>query len=353
MSNIDEKKEDLLIKYSSKLSAYFIIVGVLGFCILILPFAFEQGNIPNYGIVGDTVGGLLNPIIAIPATILTFLAFWVQYKANEQQKRDLQVERFENKFYAMLQIHRDNVNEVSIGQTLSGRKSFISMFNELKFTYYSIKDYYEKKYKPLNLQSNINDEVLYNISYLIFFFGIGPNSSLIVLDMIDEKYKGFFLSVETFIKGQQILWRDERKKGNKISVEIPTGYFELDLKYIPFNGQMSKLSHYVRHLFQLVKYVDDADDKIFSYEDKYNYIASIRAQLSAHEQLLLFYNAVSILGKPWLDGSNYLKKYCVIKSTPLPLADFYKEPKTLLGTINEYGKTMFEWGEIKNRMTTL
>lgn len=101
----NEVKEDILIKYTTKLSAYFIIIAVLGFCILMLPFAFTQSDIPNYGIVGDTLGGLLNPIIAIPATLLTFLAFWVQYKANEQQKRDLQIERFENKFYAMLQIH--------------------------------------------------------------------------------------------------------------------------------------------------------------------------------------------------------------------------------------------------------
>ncbi|MEM0543329.1 hypothetical protein WFZ85_11940 [Flavobacterium sp. j3] len=88
--NINEEKENILLKYSSKLSAYFIIIAVLGFGILMLPFIFEGGETPNYGIVGDTVGGLLNPIIAIPATILTFLAFWVQYKANLEEKKHLQ-----------------------------------------------------------------------------------------------------------------------------------------------------------------------------------------------------------------------------------------------------------------------
>jgi len=61
------------------------------------------------------------------------LAFYVQYKANEQQrtqfedelkKRDLEkieqdktwrIERFENKFYQLLALHRDNVNEMQIG----------------------------------------------------------------------------------------------------------------------------------------------------------------------------------------------------------------------------------------------
>ncbi len=51
------------------------------------------------GPVGDTIGGILGPFIGIAAAILTFLAFWVQFKANEQQKNDLQIERFENKFY--------------------------------------------------------------------------------------------------------------------------------------------------------------------------------------------------------------------------------------------------------------
>lgn len=302
------------------------------------------------GLIGDTMGGTMNPFIAIAAALLTFLAFWIQYKANEQQKKDLQVERFENKFYEMLKIHRDNIAEITIGKTLAGRKSFISMFNELKFTYYVVKDYNDKKYTPLKLQDEISDEIVYNISYLIFFFGIGSNSSLIILDMIDEKYKGFFKCIEEYIKQQQILWRSERKKGKSIAVNSLDGVFELNIRYLPCNGQMSKLSHYVRHLFQLVKFVDDADEKVFDYSSKYNYIASIRSQLSAHEQLLLFYNAVSVLGKPWLDNPNYLKKYCVIKSCPLPLANFYKNPRDLLGDSNEYGKVMFEWGEIKNRL---
>jgi len=302
------------------------------------------------GLIGDTMGGTMNPFIAIAAALLTFLAFWIQYKANEQQKKDLQVERFENKFYEMLKIHRDNIDEITIGKSLKGRKSFISMFNELKFTYYSVKKF-TKYYNSLGIQDEIQEDVIYNVAYLIFFFGVGKNSSLIVKDILGSEYEGYFLSVEGQINIFQIYWRNERRLGRQIAVDTDYGdIFNLDIRYKPCNGQMSKLSHYVRHLFQLVKFVDDADDKVFDYSSKYNYIASIRSQLSAHEQLLLFYNAVSVLGKPWLDNPNYLKKYCVIKSCPLPLANFYKNPRDLLGDSNEYGKIMFEWGEIKNRL---
>ncbi|WP_338378847.1 putative phage abortive infection protein [uncultured Flavobacterium sp.] len=317
------------------------------------PYYDENENLQYLGSLGDLVGGLLNPIIAIPATILTFLAFWVQFKANEQQKTDLKIERFENKFYEMLQIHRDNVNEVTIGSSLVGRKSFISMFNELKFTYHLVNSYYENFYKTLNLQENIDDEVIYNVSYFIFFFGVGKNSSLIVKDLLGDQYEGFFNSVEEYVKLYQLLWRNQSRIGRPIDVIIDlNSNYTLDIRYMPCNGQMSKLSHYVRHLFQMVKFVDDADKDIFDYESKYNYIASIRSQLSAHEQLLLFYNSVSVLGKPWLDTPNYLKKYCVIKSCPLPLANFYKKPLEILGEKNDNGKIMFEWGEIKQRLNS-
>jgi len=199
----------------------------------------------------------------------------------------------------------------------------------------------------------ISDDVLYNISYLIFFFGVGLKNSPLILDVIDSKYNGFFQSVEECVKGTQTLWRTERAEGRKIAVSRENDVFELDLGYIPCNGHTSILSHYVRHLFQLVKYVDDADSKYFDDDVKYDYIATLRSQLSTYEQLLLFYNAVSVLGKPWLEAPNYLKKYCVVKSIPLPLADFYKLPLTVLGEANDNGKVMFEWTEIKKRLKTV
>jgi hypothetical protein len=36
--------------------------------------------------IGDSIGGILNPVIGFTACILTFLAFYIQYRANETQK---------------------------------------------------------------------------------------------------------------------------------------------------------------------------------------------------------------------------------------------------------------------------
>ncbi len=304
------------------------------------------------GTIGDTFGGTVGPIVALIASYLTFIAFWAQYKANEQQKRDLQIERFESKFYNLIEIHRNNVNEIMIGKSLLiGRKAFISMFNELKFVCLFIDDYYFKSYSKDFPDDILDDKARFNIGYLIFFFGIGPNSSLIVQDLIGEKNRAFFSCLEVKLKANQKLWKEERLKHNPIAVNFKNSIYNLDIHYKPYCGHMSRLSHYLRNLFQLVKYIDDADSEIFSYEVKYNYAATVRSQLSTHEQLLLFYNAISILGEPWLKDPNYLKKYCMVKSMPLTLANFSIDPIALLGERNEKEKTMFEWNEIKERLS--
>lgn len=329
---------------------FFLIVAIT----FTFPFLFTQKSWVNFnfkgsGEIGDTIGGILGPFIAIIAALLTFLAFWVQYYANKQQKEDLEIERFENKFYNLIQIHRNNVTEIGVGKSLKGRKTFISMFNELKYTYLSTQDFYQSR-KDSNDFPDINSDQLFNISYLVFFFGIGPNSTKIIKDLVDPTFNSFCDSLEVYLKGCQKNWVLERRKGLPIAVNERDTVFTLNIKYKPCNGHMSKLSHYIRHLYQLVKFVDDSKIKSFDYDSKYEYVSTIRSQLSPHEQLLLYYNALSVLGKPWMINNNLIKKYCVIKSLPLPLADFYKEPLTVFGEENDQKKVMFEWVDIKTRL---
>lgn len=309
--------------------------------------------------IGDAFGGTLGPIIAWIASILTFAAFWVQFKANQQQKLDLQVERFENKFYSMVQILRENVSEITIGESLEGRKSFISMFNELKFLYLFSDQFFNNPNNQYLIESSIGKDSLskheiFNISYLIFFFGIGQNSNKLLLNILDNKYEILLVNLEKELEEIQI---KHRRKGECAVIEKTNNgeaKFILKLSYAPFDGHLSRLSHYIRHLFQLIKFINDQQDDVLNYEAKYDYASTVRAQLSAHEQLLLYYNALSVLGKPWLENdNNLLRKYCMVKSIPLPLADFYLKPNEVLPELNDEGKVMFEWVEIKKRMDKL
>ena len=94
-----------------------VFIALIG-AICYLPTYFTESERYNFnkdtGIIGDTIGGIMGPFVAIAAAILTFLAFWVQFKANEQLRNDISVERFESKFYKLLDIHMQNVNSIKI-----------------------------------------------------------------------------------------------------------------------------------------------------------------------------------------------------------------------------------------------
>jgi hypothetical protein len=66
------------------------------------------------------------------------------------------------------------------------------------------------------------------------------------------------------------------------------------------------VGHYFRNLYNIVKFVDRSD-----VADKQFYTNFVRAQLSSHELLLLFYNCATSLGdekfKPLVERYAFLK----------------------------------------------
>lgn len=310
--------------------------------------------------IGNTLNGTLGLVIAFIASYLTFLAFWVQYSANERLKFDLEIERFENKFYQMLQIHRDNVSEIRISKTVTGRRAFSRMFAEFKYLYLWIVNFYEtngQNYKETS------DEERYNIAYLVFFYGCGLNSDEAVIDVIGEEHLSSYSEISSNLETikETVRKKLRKAKGAKLPniVNKNGAEYELSISYVPFQGHMGNLSHYIRHIFQLVKYVDEH----YPYKDDFNkkssYVASLRSQLSLYEQLFIYYNALSVLGQPWLetenDSENLLQKYSVIKSLPKPLANFYKHPDKVFGSIEKNANdiALFEWTNIKERFSKL
>lgn len=60
----------------------------------------------------SAIYNLMSPFIAILAAILTFMAFWVQFNANQEMLKNNAKQQLERQFYEMLKIHKDNVNEI-------------------------------------------------------------------------------------------------------------------------------------------------------------------------------------------------------------------------------------------------
>lgn len=342
----------------------FVILAILAPWLLTRSWA-EFGFMET-GQIGDTIGGIAGPIIAVLAAGLTFLAFWVQYKANNTQRRqlriqtrqfkkqdrDTKIERFENKFYELLRLHRENISEMNIADKVRGRKAFVSMFKEFKFAYHVLEHVYEKQNISQPSKKELGEGELVNIAYIVFFMGVGETSDKMTQELTKKYNEELIKSYIDELKRYQREYNDRLKRyqcecseERKIETNVGDETFTLDLKYYPFDGHMSRLGHYFRHLFQTVKFVADYDSTII--QNKYEYLRTLRAQLSVHEQLLLYYNGLTKLGEDWIE-EGYFTKYRMIKNLPLPLADFGVEPKEKLGGRNDRSELLFEWDEIFN-----
>ncbi|NUY82727.1 putative phage abortive infection protein [Flavobacterium sp. MAH-1] len=337
---------------------WYIFVPFLLFIILILFFPYWLTRPTKVGIdfsttgnIGDTIGGILGPFIGLAAAVLTFFAFWVQYKANEQQKLDLKIERFENKFYELLRLHQSNTEGATI-KDLTGRRTFVHMFYELKFCYLICKEFYENASihdKQNHDYQNIN---LMSFSYKIFFYGIGVHSEKHFIQYLSKGEKHLFNPIKDFlekcIQDKYLEYMQKNKDAKYYTHGLPTSGIPnektIEFYYFPFDGHNSKLGHYYRHLFQTANFV--VDQKIFNDKEKYSYLKTLRAQLSNYEQLLLYYNSLAWFDKEW---RTLFTKFRMIKNIPIPLADFHLTPeenyKKEIEELDKKGICIFEWHE--------
>lgn len=317
-------------------------------------FDFKKA-VEDPGQIGDLVGGVSGPFIGLIGALLTFLAFWIQYKFNEFQTEKMERTRVEGLFYEMLKIHRANVDEITIKDASKSRRAFISMFKEFKFCYYALVSVYNE-YKSENVRFKLDERQLVNISFITFFFGVGESSEEIVNSLLGNYEEIFrkkyynklshfqeeWSNIDQIIKlGKDSKNSTSASKTPKRTIHVSAGNetdYSLTTGYKPFSGHLARLGHYYRHLFQTVYFIHK--QKISGKED---YIRTLRAQISAHEQLLLYYNSLTVMGERWWT-EGFLEKYGMVKNIPLPLANIGPKPTDKLKA--EY----FEWFEITKNL---
>lgn len=366
-----------------RLKKGIIYLAIAIFLILLLPFLFTRSNFLGFdfsqtGQIGDTIGGIIGPFIAIVAAILTFAAFWVQYQANQiqidnfvQQSKDIQIERFESKYFDMIKLHRDNVLELK-KEGSSGIDYFTKCLDDLRFTFFFVKRTIQKfTPKKIDFGFDIKDnEKILKIAYMIYWFGYKKENEENIQVLL--KYvctKNFLEFLYKQIKILQLSFL-KNKKIELLYKNAPNEMYYNSIKHYPFNEHTSLLGHYYRHLFQTVKFVDNIKSDLINDVKKCDYVKMLRAQLSNNEQILLYYNTLTSFGEAWLKEGNleyptnyidsYLIKYKMIKNIPLPLADigikpqdkFAKEMEVISSKGKAVGKIdeLFEWHEIINSM---
>ena len=256
-------------------------IYLVGFLIIIcgicyLPTYFTESEryyfYKETGTIGDTIGGTMGPFVAIAAAILTFLAFWVQFKANEQQRNDIAKERFESKFYELLHLHRENLLELES----DGRKGrqVIEQFCNYVYILYSLIDgfflkYYASDIYVLNIYKKIVDKykneryLFIEISYNIFFYGEKVTNRL--KDDELSLYNKIFEMIHDVCLFKEMSEPEILKLCNDIN-DAPKNYFSRDEEYdgISDNGRLYYpssllkgrnvvLGLYFRQLYHIVK----------------------------------------------------------------------------------------------------
>lgn len=217
----------------------YIVVCVVIFC---LPAVLTSGSIIDFtetGQIGDTIGGIMGPFVAMMAAYLTFIAFWVQKQANDAQRQDIKVERFNSNFYNLLNIHQQITSSLDYNtyEILNGKYEYIT---------YKGRDVFQRT----------------------------------------------FLTIEEFDRKGDYVGRGMKERIKKLGLE---SYMDSKLP--------TYFDHYFRNMYRIVKYVDETDvfdtDKISidTFQKKKEYITILRSTLSRYELVWLFYNTLSEYGR--------------------------------------------------------
>lgn len=347
-------------KGEKKKSAYKYFWYIVSISIIIVAslwyYNFNYGmNLDHIhrGIFGDMFGAV-NAVFSGLAFAGIIISLYLQRidlknqfeeikKTNEEfekQNKTINSQKFENQYYKMIDLHKQNVNEISIPfyevvavgksrnkivREVKGKNGFVDMVIELDKCLQVSKETLEKSYK---------DEHIFEFAYRLFFWGVNSNfSESKDIKTIDQSV------VKVSLQSMQRSYKSN------------TG-LNLKTRYMPFQGHESRLAHYYRHLFQTVKYVvKQEEDGIINYQETRQYLRILRAQLSNSEQLMLYYNYICGFGGNWdrlgRKGYKFFTRYRMIHNLPIDKVKYVEHP---YAHFEEYRNSkeclddkMFEW----------
>jgi hypothetical protein len=277
-----------------------IVVGavfsflVAAFFVAVYKFKFLIVN--EAGPTGDFIAGTIGTVLGLVSVIALFITLKNDRLAKEE-------EGFEDKYYQLLKLHRSNVAEIRLGNA-TGRRVFVLLIREFRCILDQIRDLADRQRATLSRQE------LICASYFAFFYGVGPNSSRMLIQALVN------VGFREHLAGSIAAHLDDAELKAKV---------KLDRKFAhtPFEGHQSRLGHYFRHLYQMVTYIHLQKMKDLmpwltpeeEQEKKYQYIKTIRAQLSTHEQALFLLNSLTPIGKVWWD-EKIIVRYGLVKNIP-------------------------------------
>ena len=211
-----------------------------------------------------------------------------QTRQFELQNKTLQVQRFENTLFNMMELQQQIVNELSTNQTEEIRKDMWAGGVSLS--------------KDFPVDENISGRNLFYHAFCNIIHEMHYDNT----DMV-EKLRGM----------KEVL----EKWGRSYYEEMATPtYFD----------------HYFRHLYTILKFIDKEDEKegdkrLFTEVELYGYAKILRATLSRYELVWLYYNGLSSYGQDKLKP--LIERYCLLNNLREDLLGCSKENRKELSKI--------------------
>lgn len=272
---MEDKKDSNNLKFIKVYKKYAIwaaIAVIWSYALITVMYGVSPIKVnPDFGSIGDYIGGILNPIFgflglfALLATIrlqnkelknsstelkLTRKESRKSAKALKQQSNSIKLQNFENTFFNMINLHNEIVKSLKMD----------NQHWRINFTLNS-------DYKNFNSEYNENKDSYKDLSHIF--------TSKEVLIELERRLK------MVLGKATVNLTTIEKNKRNTND------------RYLVFYKQFQQyLSHYFRNIYQILNFISNTNGI-----NKKFYANIFRSQLSEYELTLLFYNIVSDMGK--------------------------------------------------------
>lgn len=270
-----------------------LLVWLLGACITRWYAVRYASSIVNNAaaLFGDSFGAV-NALISALAFAGVFVTFWLQRKELDlqrqelkaqreeftQQNKTLKLQRFENTFFHMMELQQQIVNDL-----------FIKVSDK--------EDVWEDS-----------------------SFSGGRDRKEVIVD--------------NSVRGRQVVdYIYNHYENGHFRRGVYVNLYEKGLEGYENSPYLSLLDHYFRHLYTILRYVDETDafdvndegdvDEEYTYRQKYHYTTIVRATLSRYELLMLYYNGLSKFGKEKLKP--LIERYCLLNNLDITSLSFSRE----------------------------
>lgn len=262
-----------LLRRAAQITLAVAVVAIVAVLCFIGKFGSEpiSPDVGHWGQVGDFFGGVINPAVGLATVLLIFIGIHIQrteLRATELQLAETasatRIQNFENALFSWLERYQSLIESVEDSQEKKRGRDALRHWYQQSFTS-------RNGFTNRSIRLNPADPVIHD-DYLAQIKDLQPDDEL-------ERAEVAFLD-----------------QGLAEAIEHFAGLYE---------KEVSSLDAPFRTLYRMVRWIDESK---FSSEQKWHYVALVRAQLSWIEMVYFLFNGMTEPGEKFI---KYADRYAL------------------------------------------